>query len=131
MKNGNSTHDKNIAHCSCPNIVRINNRSICISYILTLWNNLFRYNNCHEWLRPDLKIRFGNIIFISARSQWEKHEKYIQTIKHTTNLDKCSTSHNLMHCAHNYIIECQMLKLIKFSQTRKVLHKETKHGGRH
>ena len=57
------------------------------------------------------------IIFISARSQWKKHEKYIQTIKHATNLDKCSTSHNYL-CT--YIIECQV-----FSQTRKVvLHKK-------
>ena len=32
MKNSNSTHGKHIAHCSSPNIVKINNRSICISY---------------------------------------------------------------------------------------------------
>ena len=36
---------------------KINNRSICISYTNAV-NSLSRY--CHEWLRPDLKIRFSN-----------------------------------------------------------------------
>ena len=57
MKNSNSTHDKNIAHGSGPDMVK----STIVQYVfrtLTLWNSLFRY--CHEWLRPDLKIRFSN-----------------------------------------------------------------------
>ena len=57
MKNSNSTHGKNIAHCSGPDMVE----STIVQYVfrtLTLWNGLFRY--CHEWLRPDLKIRFSN-----------------------------------------------------------------------
>ena len=35
----------------------------------------------------------------------------MQTIKHATNLAKCSTSHNL--CI--YIIECQVFKLIEIN----------------
>ena len=57
MKNSNSTHGKNIVHCSGPDMVK----STIVQYVfrtLTLWNSLFRY--CHEWLRPDLKIRFSN-----------------------------------------------------------------------
>ena len=57
MKNSNSTHGKNIAHCSGPDMVK----STIVQYVfrtLTLWNSLFCY--CHEWLRPDLKIRSNN-----------------------------------------------------------------------
>ena len=57
-KQYNSTHCKNIAHCSGPNMVK----STIVHYVfrtLTLWNSLFRYN-CHEWLRPDLEIPFSN-----------------------------------------------------------------------
>ena len=32
LKTVNSTHGKNIAHCSCSHFVKINNRSIYISY---------------------------------------------------------------------------------------------------
>ena len=57
MKNSNSTHGKNIAHCYGPDMVK----SAIVQYVfltLTLWNSLFRY--CHGWLRPALKIRFSN-----------------------------------------------------------------------
>ena len=57
MKNSNSTHGKNTAYCGDPDIVK----STLVQNVfrtLTLWNSLFRY--CHEWLRPDLKIRFSN-----------------------------------------------------------------------
>ena len=57
MTNRNSTHGKNIAHCSGPDLVK----SAIVQYVfrtLTLWNSLSRY--CHDWLRPALKIGFSN-----------------------------------------------------------------------
>ena len=63
MKNSNSTHGKNIAHCSGPDMVK----STVVQYVfrtLTLWNSLSCY--FHEWLRPDLKIRFSN----SSNKHW-------------------------------------------------------------
>ena len=45
--------------------------------------------------------------------------------KHATNLDKCSTSHICI----NRMLSVQIN--YKFSQSREVLHKETKRGGRH
>ena len=56
MENSNSTHRKNIAHRSGPNMVK----STTVQYVfqtLALWNSLFCY--CHKWLGPDLKIRFS------------------------------------------------------------------------
>ena len=55
MKNSYSTHGKNIAHSSGPDMVK----STIVQNVfrtLTLWNSLSRY--CHKW--PDLKIRFSN-----------------------------------------------------------------------
>ena len=51
-RNSNSKHGKSIAHYIGQNIVKINNRSICISYRCGI---ACFANNCHEWLRPDLK----------------------------------------------------------------------------
>ena len=56
ITNSNSSHDENFAHCSVPDLVK----STIVQYVfctLTLWNSLSR--NRHEWLRPDLKIRFS------------------------------------------------------------------------
>ena len=59
MKNSDSTHGKNIAHCSGPDMVK-STIVQCVFRTLTLWNSLSRY--CHEsqCLRPNLKIRFRN-----------------------------------------------------------------------